>query len=138
MDCGHSCTIGHNFANTLIIVSHGGGNISTICHSCYGGDPMYSPKIREHHIRPLYILASIEKKPMTKLVDEIIAKGIEDRKSLFEGVDIDEITSRKRGKKAVPLPAASRHDGEARGLPFRVHEDERPHQPPAVYSTVQS
>ncbi len=35
LDCGHVCTIGHNFANTLIIVSLGGGRIETFCHDCY-------------------------------------------------------------------------------------------------------
>lgn len=35
LDCGHCCTFGHNFANTLIIFSLGGGRIETCCHSCY-------------------------------------------------------------------------------------------------------
>ena len=35
LDCGHCCTVGHNFANTLIIVSLGGGRVETLCHSCY-------------------------------------------------------------------------------------------------------
>ncbi|MBI5847185.1 MAG: hypothetical protein HZB31_04425 [Nitrospirae bacterium] len=35
LDCGHFCTVGHNLANTLIIVSIGGGRIQTYCHSCY-------------------------------------------------------------------------------------------------------
>lgn len=35
LDCGHHCTVGHNFANTLIILSQGGGRITTVCHSCY-------------------------------------------------------------------------------------------------------
>jgi hypothetical protein len=35
LDCGHSCTIGHNLANTLIIVSLGSGKIETYCHNCY-------------------------------------------------------------------------------------------------------
>lgn len=35
LDCGHQCTIGHNFANTMIIISEGGGRIKTYCHSCY-------------------------------------------------------------------------------------------------------
>lgn len=35
LDCGHRCTVGHNFANTLIIVSLGGGRVETWCHSCY-------------------------------------------------------------------------------------------------------
>ncbi len=35
LDCGHYCTIGHNFANTLIIYSTGGGKIETFCHNCY-------------------------------------------------------------------------------------------------------
>jgi hypothetical protein len=35
LDCGHSCTVGHNFANTMVILSEGGGNIRTLCHSCY-------------------------------------------------------------------------------------------------------
>ena len=34
LDCGHLCTIGHNFANTLIIVSEGGGRIKTLCGNC--------------------------------------------------------------------------------------------------------
>jgi len=35
LDCGHYCTIGHNFANTLIIISGGKGIIKTYCHNCY-------------------------------------------------------------------------------------------------------
>ena len=35
LDCGHHCTIGHQFANTLIIVSAGRGKIETYCHNCY-------------------------------------------------------------------------------------------------------
>lgn len=35
LDCGHYCTVGHNLANTLIIVSLGGGRVETWCHSCY-------------------------------------------------------------------------------------------------------
>lgn len=34
LDCGHHCTIGHNFSNTLIIHSHGSGRITTECHNC--------------------------------------------------------------------------------------------------------
>ncbi len=34
LDCGHHCTIGHNFSNTLIIHSLGGGRIKTECHEC--------------------------------------------------------------------------------------------------------
>lgn len=34
LDCGHSATPGHNFSNTLIILSLGGGKIETKCHSC--------------------------------------------------------------------------------------------------------
>jgi len=34
LDCGHQATIGHNFANTVIIVSLGGGRIETLCHEC--------------------------------------------------------------------------------------------------------
>ncbi len=34
LDCGHVATIGHNFANTVIIVSMGGGKIKTCCHEC--------------------------------------------------------------------------------------------------------
>jgi hypothetical protein len=34
LDCGHKATIGHNFANTVIIVSEGGGKIKTFCHNC--------------------------------------------------------------------------------------------------------
>ena len=34
LDCGHHCTPGHNLANTLIIISEGGGRIETCCHSC--------------------------------------------------------------------------------------------------------
>ena len=34
LDCGHHCTIGHQFANTLIIHSLGGGKIETKCHDC--------------------------------------------------------------------------------------------------------
>jgi hypothetical protein len=35
LDCRHHCTIGHQLANTLIIVSLGGGEIETYCHNCY-------------------------------------------------------------------------------------------------------
>ena len=35
LDCGHFCTVGHNLANTLVIVSIGGGRIQTYCHNCY-------------------------------------------------------------------------------------------------------
>jgi len=34
LDCGHLCTVGHNFANTMIILSEGGGRIKTVCHEC--------------------------------------------------------------------------------------------------------
>jgi hypothetical protein len=34
LDCGHYSTIGHSFANTIIIVSVGGGKIETYCHNC--------------------------------------------------------------------------------------------------------
>ena len=34
LDCGHRATIGHNLANTVIIVSEGGGKIKTLCHNC--------------------------------------------------------------------------------------------------------
>lgn len=34
LDCGHRATIGHNFANTVIIISIGGGKIRTLCHEC--------------------------------------------------------------------------------------------------------
>jgi hypothetical protein len=34
LDCGHKATIGHNLANTVIIVSVGGGRIKTLCHNC--------------------------------------------------------------------------------------------------------
>lgn len=34
LDCGHHCTIGHNFANTLIIYSLGNGRLQTSCHNC--------------------------------------------------------------------------------------------------------
>ncbi len=34
LDCGHQCTLGHNFANTVIIYSEGGGRIKTACHNC--------------------------------------------------------------------------------------------------------
>ena len=34
LDCGHFCTVGHNFANTMIIVSEGGGRIKTVCWNC--------------------------------------------------------------------------------------------------------
>ena len=34
LDCGHQATPGHSFANTLIIVSQGGGQITTACHDC--------------------------------------------------------------------------------------------------------
>ena len=34
LDCGHQATIGHNFANTVIITSNGGGKIKTSCHEC--------------------------------------------------------------------------------------------------------
>jgi hypothetical protein len=31
LDCGHKASIGHNFSNTLIVLSDG----TTLCHSCY-------------------------------------------------------------------------------------------------------
>jgi hypothetical protein len=34
LDCGHQATPGHNFANTIIIVSLGGGRIETSCSEC--------------------------------------------------------------------------------------------------------
>lgn len=34
LDCGHVATPGHNFANTVIIYSDGGGRIHTACHKC--------------------------------------------------------------------------------------------------------
>ena len=34
LDCGHCATPGHNFANTIIIVSLGGGRIETSCSEC--------------------------------------------------------------------------------------------------------
>ena len=34
LDCGHRATIGHSFANTVIIRSEGGGRIKTFCHDC--------------------------------------------------------------------------------------------------------
>ncbi len=34
LDCGHRATIGHSFADTVIIVSEGGGRIKTLCHEC--------------------------------------------------------------------------------------------------------
>ncbi len=34
LDCGHQATPGHNFANTIIIVSLGGGRIETSCAEC--------------------------------------------------------------------------------------------------------
>jgi hypothetical protein len=34
LDCGHRCTVGHNFSNTMIIHSEGGGTIRTECHNC--------------------------------------------------------------------------------------------------------
>jgi len=34
LDCGHFAIVGHNFANTIIIYSEGGGNIKTSCHNC--------------------------------------------------------------------------------------------------------
>lgn len=34
LDCGHMATIGHNFSNTVIIISYGGGRIRTVCHNC--------------------------------------------------------------------------------------------------------
>ena len=33
LDCGHHATIGHNFSNTVIIYSEGGGRIKTVCHN---------------------------------------------------------------------------------------------------------
>lgn len=32
LDCGHRCTVGHNFANVMIIHSYGGGKLKTECH----------------------------------------------------------------------------------------------------------
>lgn len=34
LDCGHEATPGHNLANTIIIVSLGGGRIKTACSEC--------------------------------------------------------------------------------------------------------
>lgn len=34
LDCGHRTTIGHSLANTVIIISEGGGKIKTSCHEC--------------------------------------------------------------------------------------------------------
>ena len=34
LDCGHKATIGHNLANTVIILSQGKGKIKTLCHNC--------------------------------------------------------------------------------------------------------
>ncbi len=34
LDCGHKATVGHNLANTIIIVSLGGGRIATSCAEC--------------------------------------------------------------------------------------------------------
>jgi hypothetical protein len=34
LDCGHWATPGHNFSNTLIILSLGGEKIETKCHDC--------------------------------------------------------------------------------------------------------
>jgi len=33
---------------------------------------MYSPKLKEEHVRALYKLKQIEKKPMTRLVEEAL------------------------------------------------------------------
>lgn len=35
LDCGHQATPGHNFANTIVIYSEGGGKFRTMCHECY-------------------------------------------------------------------------------------------------------
>ncbi len=35
LDCGHTATPGHNFSNSIIIYSIGGGKIQTFCHQCY-------------------------------------------------------------------------------------------------------
>lgn len=35
LDCGHQATPGHNFANTIVIYSEGGGRLKTMCHECY-------------------------------------------------------------------------------------------------------
>jgi hypothetical protein len=34
LDCGHQATIGHSLANTVIILSEGGGKIKTLCYNC--------------------------------------------------------------------------------------------------------
>jgi hypothetical protein len=34
LSCGHMATLGHSFSNTVIIVSAGGGKITTKCHEC--------------------------------------------------------------------------------------------------------
>ena len=35
LDCGHRVTLGHQFANTLIVHSHGyGKKLKTLCHEC--------------------------------------------------------------------------------------------------------
>jgi hypothetical protein len=35
LDCGHRCTVGHNFSNTLVVYSEEEGKIKTMCHDCY-------------------------------------------------------------------------------------------------------
>ncbi len=37
LDCNHYATPGHNFANTIVIISLGGGKIKTQCSECYQG-----------------------------------------------------------------------------------------------------
>jgi hypothetical protein len=34
LDCGHRATPGHNFSNTIIIVSQGGVKLETFCSDC--------------------------------------------------------------------------------------------------------
>lgn len=42
---------------------------------------MYSPKIKPDLIPMLYLLAKQEKKPMTKIVDEILRKALRKKKN---------------------------------------------------------
>ena len=35
LGCGHMATPGHNFSNTIVIYSEGGGRIRTMCSDCY-------------------------------------------------------------------------------------------------------
>lgn len=48
---------------------------------------MYSPKISEQYIKPLYHLGKRVKKPMTRLVDEAIRQYLENHTSTHKEME---------------------------------------------------